>query len=86
MENPQPAASSVKTREVEQGEALGGGREENNFPRFGKSGGGRGKVGGVTPSLPKFPVVKKPGKAAQREGGKGACKEGGKEGGKEVSR
>lgn len=80
MENPQPAASSVKAGEVEQGEALGGERK-NHFPRFGKSRAevGGEKVGGETPSLPRFPVVKKPGKAAQREGGKGACEEGGRE-------
>lgn len=72
MENPQPAASSVKAGEVEQGEALGGERK-NHFPRFGKSRAEvAGGVGGVTPNLPRFPVVKKPGKAAQREGGKGA--------------
>lgn len=79
MENPQPAASSVKAGEVEQGEALGGerkiispglGRAEQKW---------EGEVGGVTPCQPRFPVVKKPGKAAQREGRKGACEEGGRE-------
>jgi hypothetical protein len=80
---PSLAASSVKAEEVEQGEALGVGRgvrRKKHFPRFGKSrvgvcvggdmgvcGGVGGGSGGVIPPLPRFPVVKKPGRAAQKE-------------------
>lgn len=71
MENPQPAASSVKAGEVEQGEALGGERK-NRFPRFGKS---RAEVGGESRWSNSQPAQVSCGKETRE-----SCPKGGREG------